>query len=118
MAQLINNVKATGLGVFAALNTSEKSIFTMIGYIIKNRQTAIGMDTSYTERESSLDESVGANLPKKIPAPMQSNTQSVKYFSKIDNPFVFFNYIFLITFQQAFSIAARAIWWPRIRLNH
>jgi hypothetical protein len=82
---LINKVKTTGLGVFAALNTSAKSIFTIIGYIIKNRQTAIGMDTSYMEKESSLTESSGATLPRRIPPPIHSNTQSVKYLSKTDN---------------------------------
>jgi hypothetical protein len=45
IAQLIKRVIPTGLGVFAAFNTSAKSIFTIIGYIMKNRQTAMGMDT-------------------------------------------------------------------------
>ena len=45
IAQLIMSVIATGLGVFAAFSTFAKSIFTIIGYIIKNRQIAMGMDT-------------------------------------------------------------------------
>jgi len=85
IAQLMNNVKATGLGVFAALTTSEKSIFTIIGYIIKNRQIAMGMDILYIERESNFIATSGAIFPKKMPAPMQSKTQSVRYFSKTDN---------------------------------
>ena len=45
IAQLMKRVSRTGLGVFADLRTCEKSIFTMIGYIMKNKQTAIGIDT-------------------------------------------------------------------------
>jgi hypothetical protein len=32
---------------------------------------------------------------------MQSNTQSVKYFSKTDNPFVFFIYIFQLRMRPS-----------------
>lgn len=85
IAQLMNNVKPTGLGVFVALTTSAKSIFTMIGYIIKKRQIAIGIDTLYIESESNLSATSGAVLPKAMPAQMQSKTHSVKYFSKIDS---------------------------------
>jgi hypothetical protein len=85
IAQLINSVRATGLGVLATAKTFAKSIFTIIGYIIKNRHTAIGMDTSYMEKESSLTESSGAALPSRMPPPIHSNTQSVKYLSKTDN---------------------------------
>jgi len=45
ITQLIPKVMATGLGVFAVLTTSAKSIFTIIGYIIKNRQIAMEIDT-------------------------------------------------------------------------
>jgi hypothetical protein len=40
IAQFINKVRKTGFGVFADFKTCEKSIFTMIGYIMKNKQTA------------------------------------------------------------------------------
>jgi hypothetical protein len=43
--QLMNKVSITGLGVLTALITSEKSILTMIGYIMKNKQMAMGMET-------------------------------------------------------------------------
>ena len=46
IAQLINRVRNTGLPLLPALMTSAKSILTMMGYIMKNRQTAIGMDTT------------------------------------------------------------------------
>ncbi|MBA7553613.1 hypothetical protein ES705_46207 [subsurface metagenome] len=46
IAQLANKVSPTGLIDFPAFNTSPKSIFTIIGYIIKNRQTAIGIETT------------------------------------------------------------------------
>ncbi len=87
IAQLIKRVSPTGLGVFAAFNTSAKSILTMIGYIIKNKHMAIGMDTRYIEREFSLKASSGIASPMPIPAPIQSITQSVRYFSKKDNFF-------------------------------
>ena len=43
--QLITSVSTTGRGVLAAFLAWEKSIFTMMGYIMKKRQTAIGIDT-------------------------------------------------------------------------
>ena len=44
--QFTTSVSATGLMLRPALSTSAKSIFTMIGYIIKNKHTAIGMETT------------------------------------------------------------------------
>ena len=46
MAQLIKSVRPTGFTFFPALSTSPKSILTMMGYIIKKRQTAIGIETT------------------------------------------------------------------------
>ncbi len=46
IAQLTKRVRPTGFAFFPALMTSPKSIFTMIGYIMKKRQIAIGMDTT------------------------------------------------------------------------
>ena len=85
IAQLIKRVSPTALGVFATFNTSAKSTLTMIGYIIKNRHIAIGMDTRYIESESSLNARSGIASPRPIPAPIQITTQSVRYFSKKDN---------------------------------
>jgi hypothetical protein len=45
-AQLMNRVRNTGLPLLPALITSPKSIFTMMGYIMKKRQTAMGMETT------------------------------------------------------------------------
>ena len=39
-------VSSTGLAFFPALITSPKSIFTMMGNIMRKRQRAIGMDTT------------------------------------------------------------------------
>jgi hypothetical protein len=44
IAQFTKRVRVTGLIFLPALSTSAKSIFTIIGYIIKNRQRAIGID--------------------------------------------------------------------------
>ncbi len=44
--QFTKSVRETGLMFFPAVSTSTKSIFTIIGYIIKNRHTAIGIDTT------------------------------------------------------------------------
>lgn len=41
--QFITRVNTTGLTLLPALTTLWKSILTMMGYIIKNRQIAIGM---------------------------------------------------------------------------
>ena len=46
MTQLTNRVKPTGRPVRPAWTTLAKSIFTMMGYIMKKRQTAMGMDTT------------------------------------------------------------------------
>ena len=45
ISQLMARVIRTGFGVFPAFTTSLKSIFTIMGYIMKKRQMAIGMDT-------------------------------------------------------------------------
>ncbi len=44
--QFKNRVRRTGLGVLPALMTSAKSILTMMGYIMKKRQIAMGMETT------------------------------------------------------------------------
>ncbi len=46
IAQLTKRVRPTGLAFFPALRTSAKSIFTMIGYIMKKRHTAMGIETT------------------------------------------------------------------------
>ncbi len=46
IAQLTNSVRPTGFTLLPALITSRKSIFTMMGYIMKKRQTAMGMETT------------------------------------------------------------------------
>ena len=46
MAQLTNRVRPTGFTFFPALTTSPKSIFTMMGYIIKKRQIAMRIETT------------------------------------------------------------------------
>ena len=55
----------------------------MIGYIIKNRQTAMGMDTTgapFTKIDapSSISAKPGAILPSAIPAAIHSITQTVR----------------------------------------
>jgi hypothetical protein len=44
IAQLTKRVRATGLTFCPAFRTEAKSIFTMIGYIMKNKATAIGIE--------------------------------------------------------------------------
>jgi len=46
IAQFANKVNPTGFIDFPAFTTSPKSIFTIIGYIIKNKQIAIGIETT------------------------------------------------------------------------
>ena len=43
--QFTTSVNTTGFGACAARFAWEKSIFTMMGYIMKNRQIAIGIET-------------------------------------------------------------------------
>ena len=45
-AQLMNRVINTGRPLLPAFMTSVKSILTMMGYIMKKRQTAMGSDTT------------------------------------------------------------------------
>jgi hypothetical protein len=84
IAQLMKRVRATGFGVFAALTTRAKSIFTMMGYIMKKRQMAMGRETWYKDKASRVYARVGAIFPSVMPAPIQTMTQMVRYFSKID----------------------------------
>ena len=44
--QLMKRVRKTGFPFFPVLMTLAKSIFTIMGYIIKNRQMAMGIDTT------------------------------------------------------------------------
>jgi hypothetical protein len=88
MAQFTKRVRPTGLAFLPAFRTSAKSILTMMGYIMKNRHTAIGMDTmgalpTYIARLSKYLDSSGANLPKTMPPTIQTATHKVRYFSKI-----------------------------------
>ena len=82
-AQLTNSVNDTGLTLLPAFTTSAKSIFTMIGYIMKNRHSAIGIDTTgasftWMARPSRKPASPGAILPRAIPAPMHRTTHTVR----------------------------------------
>jgi len=68
----------------------------MMGYIMKKRQTAIGMEMTgapFTDiaRPSSVFATDGASLPSTMPAPMQARTQNVRYFSKTFRPLDFFS---------------------------
>jgi len=54
--QLATSVAIIGLGVLAAFITWLKSICTMMGYIIKNKQTATGIDTLATVSPPSIFE--------------------------------------------------------------
>jgi len=82
-AQLTNNVKPTGFGDFPALITSAKSILTIIGYIIKNRHIAIGIDTTGAPLTdiamlSRAFASSGAIFPSSIPAMIHNPTHTVR----------------------------------------
>jgi hypothetical protein len=88
MPQLINKVRATGLRARPAFTTSWKSIFTMIGYIMKNRHTAIGIDTTGASFmviaiASRLLAKSGAISPSRMPNTMHSPTHTVRYLSNI-----------------------------------
>jgi hypothetical protein len=83
MHQLTMRVRRTGRALLPAATTSAKSIFTMIGYIMKNRQIAIGMDTTGAPPTSRVMPSrerarPGARRPSVIPAIMQRRTQTVR----------------------------------------
>jgi len=83
IAQFMISVRRTGLGLFPAFITSEKSIFTMMGYIMKKRQIAMGIETWWKESLSRVVAIEGAILPRPTPAIIHRKTQSVRYFSKI-----------------------------------
>ncbi|MCK7508489.1 MAG: hypothetical protein MZV70_33515 [Desulfobacterales bacterium] len=85
--QLMKSVRRTGLPLLPARTTLPKSIFTIMGYIIMNRQIAMGMETTgapptVIDMESRVLAKVGAALPSSIPATIQSATHTVRYFSK------------------------------------
>jgi hypothetical protein len=94
IAQFIKSVNHTGLVDLPAFITSAKSIFTIIGYIMKNKQMAIGMETTgapltYIERPSRNFAMLGATLPINTPNPMHTKTHKVRYFSKKLKPLFF-----------------------------
>ena len=83
MAQLINRVSPTGRTLFPARTTSAKSILTMMGYIMKNKQIAIGIETTgasptYKESPSRKVAIPGTTLPRPMPAAMHNRTQTVR----------------------------------------
>ena len=85
--QLTKSVKSTGRRLLPARTTSVKSIFTMIGYIMKKRQIAIGIETTGAPSTSSVMPSrvfasPGAIRPSAMPAAMQRKTQRVRNRSK------------------------------------
>jgi hypothetical protein len=60
----------------------EKSIFSIIGYIISQISIAIGIETcAYSNLLSNLGIK-GRYCPINIPAMIQSSTQTLKYLSK------------------------------------
>jgi len=79
IAQLTTNVKMTGLGALTALTTSEKSICTIIGYIIANNKTAMGIFTWAMARELRNSATPGRMAPRAIPITIQRATHIVKY---------------------------------------
>jgi hypothetical protein len=86
--QFTKRVRKTGFPLFPALTTLAKSILTIMGYIMKNRQMAIGIETTgapftFMDMESSLEANPGAIFPSKIPPRMHNATQTVRYRSKI-----------------------------------
>jgi len=87
MAQLINKVRNTGLGAFPVFTTWEKSILTIMGYIIKKRQMAMGRETWARLILSNHRENEGKTLPRRIPAIIHKAIHPVRYFSNILNPF-------------------------------
>jgi len=81
--QFRNSVRHIGLVFLLAFITEPKSIFTMMGYIIKKRQTAMGIETigaPFTEmaKLSSFVARFGATFPSKIPPIILSPTQTVR----------------------------------------
>ncbi len=83
MTQLTSRVRVTGFALCPALRTSAKSILTMMGYIMKNRQTAMGMETmgappTLMVMPSKVCARSGASLPRMMPATMQRMTQRLR----------------------------------------
>ena len=83
IAQFTKSVSPTDLPLLPAFTTEAKSILTMIGYIMQNRQMAIGIDTTgapltLIARPSSVFANCGAILPSTMPATMHSATQTVR----------------------------------------
>ena len=81
--QFTTNVNNTGLGLRPALTTAPKSIFTMIGYIMKNKQMAIGIETTgapftFNDKPSSHRASPGASSPRLMPATIHRATHVVR----------------------------------------
>ena len=83
IAQLMIGVIRTGFVLRPARATRAKSIFTMIGYIMKKRHTAMGIDTTGAPSTSRVSPSraratPGATRPRAMPPRMQRPTQTVR----------------------------------------
>src|SRR5690554_1822657 len=89
--QLITKVSINPLGLFRTSLMLEKSICSIMGYIISHTKIATGILTLKTSRLLSITTLSPAKLPIAIPAIMQSTTQTVKYFSK--KPICFFVFV-------------------------
>ena len=81
IAQLMNSVSSTGLPLRPAWITEAKSIFTMMGYIMKNRQMAIGNRDDrravHVQRHAvQRAGEPGATLPSRMPPRMHSPTHT------------------------------------------
>ncbi len=71
-----------GFGFFTAFLTSLKAMPTTVGYIMKNRQMPIGIDSLAYFKESKYSPKAGENLPNRSPTTIHIAIHNVRYFSK------------------------------------
>src|SRR5690606_13317559 len=87
ISQFVVQVTISPFGFFVALTMLEKSIFSIIGYIMSHIRIATGMDTFAYSNLLKVSGIAGINCPIATPAIMHAATHSVRYFSKNPNPF-------------------------------
>jgi len=84
-------VSNNGFGFFVAFTTSLNLMVATVGYIMKNKQTPIGIDKFPIFRESKNRPNSGKNFPNSKPMIMQVAIHRVRYFSNMPKGILLFN---------------------------
>jgi hypothetical protein len=86
ISQFVTQVTISPFGFFVAVIMLEKSIFSIIGYIMSHIRIATGIDTFAYSNLLKVSGITGINCLMATPTIIHAATHSVRYFSKKTNP--------------------------------